>query len=63
MKIAYVLSLTFVLGVTAVGVVVGADKEAPSVVTAAGPDQGEAKLIAKLNSQPTFSDSTLRRPF
>lgn len=64
MKIAYVLSLSVFIGVTAVASVVSADKAAPALSTSAdGTDEAQTKLIAKLNAQPTFSDSTLRRPF
>jgi hypothetical protein len=65
MKIAHTLFLSAFLGVAAVGAVVGADTSSLRLGSTADTQsaQDETKLLTKLNSQPTFSDSTLRRPF
>lgn len=63
MKLSYLLSCSVLVGLMTMvgGAVVGADNTAP-VSTAQSSLQAETELLAQLSSQPTFSDSTLRRP-
>ena len=64
MKIAYLLSFSVlvVLMTTVVGAVGSADDAAP-ISTQQQSAQADTQLLTQLNAAPTFSDSTLRRPF
>ena len=64
MKISHLLSCGVLVGLMTMvgGAVVSADNVAPaSAMEQAGP--ADNQLLAQLNAEPTFSDSTLRRPF
>jgi hypothetical protein len=65
MKISHLLSFGVLVGLmtTVGGAVVSADDAAAPVGTIQQSQQVEMELLTQLNSQPTFSDSTLRRPF
>ena len=65
MKISHLLSFGVLVGLmtTVGGAVVSADDAAAPVSTVQQSVQADMELLSKLNSQPTFSDSTLRRPF
>ncbi|HEY0684995.1 MAG TPA: hypothetical protein VGD45_21835 [Steroidobacter sp.] len=62
MKTAYLLSISVlvVLMTTVVGV---SANDAASVDTVQPSAPVDTEMLSQLNSQPTFSDSTLRRPF
>jgi hypothetical protein len=62
MKISYLVSCSVLVGLvmTVGGAVVSADDAAP--VGSIQSEQAEMQLLTQLNAEPTFSDSTLRRP-
>jgi hypothetical protein len=64
MKISHILAFSALLGVmsTVGGAVVSADDAAASSNTFRSAST-ETEILATLSAQPTFSDSTLRRPF
>lgn len=64
MKISTLVSCSVLVGLMTMvgGAVVSADNAAPaSSIQQSIP--ADTELLAQLNTQPTFSDSTLRRPF
>ena len=63
MKTAYLVSFSVlvVLMTTVVGAVGSDDSTSTSSVQQSV--QADTELLTQLNSTPTFSDSTLRRPF
>jgi hypothetical protein len=65
MKMSHVVSFGVLVGLltTVGGAVVSADNTAAPVITVQQSGQVDMELLTQLNSQPTFSDSTLRRPF
>jgi hypothetical protein len=65
MKMSHVVSFGVLVGLltTVGGAVVSADNAAAPVITVQQSGQVDMELLTQLNSQPTFSDSTLRRPF
>lgn len=65
MKISHVVSFGVLVGLltTVGGAVVSADNAAaPVSSTVQQSGQADMESLTQLNSQPTFSDSTLRRP-
>ncbi len=63
MKISHIVSFGVLVGLmtTVGGAVVSADNVVP-VSTVQQSVQADVESLTQLNSQPTFSDSTLRRP-
>lgn len=65
MKISQLVSLSVLVGLvtTVGGAVVSANDATPPASTVQQSEQTEMELLTQLSAQPTFSDSTLRRPF